>query len=158
MSANTNARRHVLLANRAACYMRMTPRDVASATRDLQECVVLAPEYITGWERLVRLLSEEEMEEKMMRVATEGLQHHPESVEMLRALARRREEEEEVVVVDENSVPRTDTKSNAEALAASAGSAPVEVVQMGKGKGAKAVGNEETPEEKVEALRRMMGL
>ena len=131
----------------------MTPRDVASATRDLQECVILAPEYVKGWERFVRLLSEEEMEENMMRVATEGLQHHPENVEMLRALARRREEEDEVVVVDENSVPRTDTKSIAEA-----GSAPVEVVQMDKGKGANAVENEETPEEKVEALRRMMGL
>ena len=49
----TSVDMHVLLANRAACYMRFSPSDVKNAVLDCERCVALRPKD-KGWLRLAK--------------------------------------------------------------------------------------------------------
>jgi hypothetical protein len=137
LSGNNNAQRHVLLANRAACYMRLVPIDARNAAQDLEVCVSIAPEYIKGWTRLVRLYTDTQNVAARKIVAQKGLVHHANHPELMAALKM----EEEGHGRDENS-------------------SVVENVVDGGGGGTSTCNSkskrEPTAEEKVEALKKMM--
>jgi len=134
LSGNNNAQRHVLLANRAACYMRLVPIDARNAAQDLEVCVSIAPEYIKGWTRLVRLYTDTQNVAARKIVAQNGLVHHANHPELMAALKMEEEghDQEENSSVDENLV--------------------------GGGGGTSTCNSkrEPTAEEKVEAFKKMM--
>ena len=134
LSGNNNAQRHVLLANRAACYMRFVPIDARNAAQDLENCVSMAPEYIKGWTRLVRLYTDTQNVAARKIVAQKGLVHHANHPELMAALKIEEEghDQEENSSVDENLV--------------------------GGGGGTSTCNSkrEPTAKEKVEALKKMM--
>ena len=149
LSTCKDAKRHVLLANRAACYMRFVPRDMKNAQQDLEECVRLEPMYIKGWERLVRLhqecwskgrKGERQMvsidETKAKNIARRGLIHHPNSQVLQSAL---------LTTVDNSSMDKENggQAANTSALTGVLKKAAPELT-------------EPTAEEQVEALKRMM--
>ena len=83
----TSVDMHVLLANRAACYMRFSPSDVKSAVLDCERCVALRPAYIKGWLRLAKYNLEAGSRGSALTALRQGLEHHPGHVELVAMLA-----------------------------------------------------------------------
>ena len=73
---------HVLLANRAACYMRLLPADVDSAVQDCERCVALEPRYVKGWLRLAKYNLDSSHKDEALAAVRRGLEHHPEHAEL----------------------------------------------------------------------------
>ena len=156
LSSCKEANRSVLLANRAACYMSFVPRDFNNAKKDLEECVLLNAKYVKGWERLVRLHVEEEKDgngnvngKESKRVAQEGLSHHP-----LNKVLLQYGNEKMVNNVTTKGSMMTGMKIDKENDSENSKSAGVEKTE----KGAASKGIEQTAEEKVLALKKLMGL
>jgi predicted Zn-dependent protease len=138
LTSNKNAKRHVLLANRAACYMNFVPIDANNAERDLKEVLRIEPNYVKGWLRLVRFYAQVKNTQAKIDTAKKGLVYHSDNEELMNIVATFEENEE----VNENS-------------------SFVKNVDQLKGdlrihnKSSKKE-TEQTAEEKVEALRKMM--
>jgi CBS domain-containing protein len=148
----TSVDMHVLLANRAACYMRFSPADVDSALQDCERCVVLEPHYVKGWLRLAKYNLDSSHEKEALVAVQRGLEHHPEHAELAAMLLRlsaveeeEKEKEEEFDKENSSAVAVVEKKSAPTTTASASQAVPVEVDAT-----------QQSAEDKVAALRAMM--